>query len=187
LIDRNTARSDTVDLMPPPLVLGLGDLLMGDQGVGLHLLGHLSRESEHWHVKVEFMDGGTRGPALIGPLVERWGVVILDAVSLGAAPGTLHSLSLAEALEIGRRPAAPGHEGSATRLLAIASLAGTMPAFVRVVGIEPGRVELGVGLSERVHAGIPEALEAARSAIAEMLVLAEARRHLEFAIRGVRP
>lgn len=164
-----------------PLILGVGSLLLGDDGVGLHLLGLLAREAEHWHVRVECADGGTRGPMLLGQLAGRPGVVLLDAVALGAPPGTVHELDAARALEIGSSPANPAQEGSAARLLAIAALTGDLPPFARIVGVEPERIELGVGLSPRVHDALPQALVRAREAIAEMLVVVEDRRHIALA------
>ena len=161
------------------MVLSIGNLLLGDDGVGLHLLAQLSREAEHWHVRVEMVDGGTQGLMLLGPLARRPAVVLLGAVATGAAPGTVHVLDLPRALELGRQPVPAAQDGGAPRLLAIAALTGDLPPFVRVVAVEPARVELGVGLSNPVREAIPEALIRAREAIAEMLVVVEDRRHAE--------
>ena len=182
-VDADLHRALRARRVPPrlPLILGVGNLLLGDDGVGLHLLGLLSREAEHWHVGIEFVDGGAHGLMLLGSLSGRPAVILLDAVTLGAPPGTVHVLCAEQALALGRRPSRTVHEGGAARLLAIASLTGDLPPLVRVVGIEPGRVELCVGLSDAVRAAIPEALRRAREAIAELLVVVEDRRHLELA------
>ena len=74
---------------PPILVLGLGNVLLQDDGVGPALLGLL----ETLHGKddrVQFVDGGTQGLALLGYLSDRQAVLILDAVALGAEPGSVH-------------------------------------------------------------------------------------------------
>ena len=79
----------------PVLVLGLGNLLLQDDGVGLKLLEAVS-DSEPFGEEVEFVDGGTQGLALLGYLGGRKLTLILDAVGLGQAPGTVHMLRGAE-------------------------------------------------------------------------------------------
>ncbi|MHC4948648.1 MAG: hydrogenase maturation protease [Planctomycetota bacterium] len=75
----------------PVLVLGLGNLLLRDDGVGLTLLARL--RDEHAALPgVEWLDGGTQGLALLGRLAGRRGLLVLDAVALGDAPGTVHVL-----------------------------------------------------------------------------------------------
>ena len=75
---------------PPVLALGLGNLLLGDDAVGLRLLEMLQAESAD--PRVEFVDGGTQGISLTGYLANRRGVLVLDAIGLGAAPRTVHVL-----------------------------------------------------------------------------------------------
>jgi len=75
----------------PVLVLGLGNLLLGDDGVGLRLVERLAEESGFGDA-VEFVDGGTQGLALLGCLADREAVLVLDAVGLGGEPGTVHVL-----------------------------------------------------------------------------------------------
>src|SRR3974377_942260 len=97
------------DARPEILALGLGNLLLGDDAVGLRLLEELRDAGGD----AEFVDGGTQGLALLGYLADRPSVVILDAVALGAAPGTVHVLADAAIGELRARSAASAHEGSA--------------------------------------------------------------------------
>ena len=71
----------------PILVLGVGNALLRDDGVGLRLLSDLSREGLAWDGEVEFLDGGTQGLALLDRIAGRHALLILDAVKLGAARG----------------------------------------------------------------------------------------------------
>ena len=79
----------------PVLVLALGNLLLTDDGAGLRLLERLSAGGEA-RGDVEFIDGGTCGLALLPYLERRRAVLILDAMQLGAAPGTVHVLDGAQ-------------------------------------------------------------------------------------------
>jgi hydrogenase maturation protease len=87
-----------------------------------YLLEDLSRDSPYSEEEVEFVDGGTQGLALLGYLNDRKAIIILDAVGLGAAPGTVHLLGSDEVVALGGRRAGTSHEGNALELLATARL-----------------------------------------------------------------
>ena len=151
----------------PVLVLGLGNLLLGDDACGLRLLEELS--SQFAGPGVEFLDGGTMGLSLLGRLEERSAVLILDAIGLGAAPGTVHVLREPELAALRARRASSAHEGNALELLeAMLLLNGALPR-IAVVGIEPEIVRTGASLSPTVERAIPQALERARQVLSEML------------------
>ena len=144
----------------PILALGLGNLLLTDDGAGLTLLQQL-QESRDWGPEVEFIDGGTRGIVLLGYLEDRRALLVLDAMALGDAPGAVRVIEGYE--EFLHMASAPGsaHEGNALQLLQSAYLLGTAPAKVAVVGIAPAELETSIGLSERVKAALPAALREA--------------------------
>jgi len=153
-------------------VLGLGNLLLGDDGVGLRLLEDLRREFGETGA-IEFVDGGTQGLALLGYLADRPNVVILDAVGLGAPPGTVHVLGASDIEQLRARRAATAHEGNALEILAVAQLLGQAPGHVLIVGVEPAQVLTGVGLSPEVESVLPRALAEARRILAEIGSAAE--------------
>lgn len=144
----------------PILVLGLGNLLLGDDAAGLRLVEHLAAESGYGD-QVEFVDGGTQGMALLGCLTGRKAVLLLDATGLGGAPGTVHSLDGPAIEALAARRASTAHDGNALELLAAARLLqvvnGDAAPDIRLVGIEPARIATGIGLSPEVE----QALEAA--------------------------
>ncbi len=145
-------------IVRPTLVLGVGNLLLQDDGVGLRMVEELSREPQ-FQDQFEFVDGGTQGIALLGYFEGRTAAMILDAVALGEPPGTVHVLR-GEAFP--PRAAATAHEGNALQLLALARFLGHLPEEVVIVGIEPERVQTGIGLSQKVEGALPEALGRAR-------------------------
>ncbi|MFO0836795.1 MAG: hydrogenase maturation protease [Phycisphaerales bacterium] len=140
----------------PILVLGVGNRLLTDDGVGLELL-KLVEDRRSGHPSIEFIDGGTQGLALLGALDARSHVLILDAISpLGdsPAPGHVHDIDAGAARATKSTSA---HASSVNELLAVAKLLGTMPPEVRLVGVEPEVVKTGIGLSDAVTRALPEA------------------------------
>jgi len=140
------------------LVLGLGNLLLEDDAVGLRLLERLALTP---HPEAEYVDGGTQGLALLGLLEGREGVLILDAVGLGSPPGTVHTLFNEEIAQLRAGRANSAHEGNALGLLQTATLLGELPPLA-VVGIEPAQMHTNIGLSPAVEAALPAAVEAAQ-------------------------
>jgi hydrogenase maturation protease len=136
------------------LVLGLGNLLLSDDGLGLRLLRELATKGSG----AEFLDGGTQGLALLSYLANRSALIILDAVALGAPPGTVHML---QGETISAHHAVTAHGSNALELLAAARLLGDLPPSVTIIGIEPACLRTGIGLSPTVEAAIPEALSRA--------------------------
>lgn len=151
------------------LVLGLGNPLLGDDGAGLLLLSELQRDASGWAGRVEFLDGGTQGLMLLGRVSGHSALLILDAVALGSAPGTVHVLRGWAALGLGSHHAQSAHEGNAAELLAAATLLGECPERICVVGIEPANLRSGIVLSEAVQAALPKAVRMAREVVEEVL------------------
>lgn len=154
---------------PPVLVLGLGNPLMGDDGAGQELLAKLSSLASTWGKQVEFVDGGTQGLALLGVFEGRQAVVFLDAVRLGEKPGAVHVLCGDELMRMGGRRAATAHEGSAAQILAALELLGETPQEIAMIGLEPERIGLGMGLSPSVHRSLGMAASFARMTVNRIL------------------
>ncbi len=153
------------DLSPAPvLVLGIGNTLLGDDGVGVHLVSRLAVWCRRWHGAVETVEGGTQGLSLLGTIAGRRSLILLDAIALGYRPGTVHVREDKEVLALCSR-STTAHEGNAGELLAAAHLIGELPARIFLVGIEPGCFDSGAGFSAPVQTAIPAALRAARQAI----------------------
>jgi len=154
----------------PVLVLGLGNLLLSDDGVGLRLLERLELEQQRRFAEaVEFVDGGTQGLALLGQLGGREAVLVLDAVGLGGKPGEVHTLRGAAIEELRARRASTAHEGNALELFETARMLGIGGKKIAVVGVEPASVRTGIGLSKPVERSMGEALACAREILEEMV------------------
>ena len=148
---------------PPVLVLGVGNALLGDDGAGLLVLAELERDASQWAGQVEFLDGGTQGLALLDRIASRRALLVLDAVALGAEPGTVHVLRGWK--HAGER-ATTAHESNVAELLQASTLLGERPEQVTVIGIEPERIETGIGVSDAVAKGVRAAVEVVRRELA---------------------
>jgi hydrogenase maturation protease len=140
------------------VVLGLGNPLMGDDGLGLAALARLQ---EGWDVPgVEFVDGGTWGMNLL-PLVEESShLLLLDAIRSGDSPGTLvewERKQLPRYLSLKLSP----HQIDLREILALAEWRDTMPAEIVAIGLAPRDVIMATRLSPEVEAGLDQVVEAA--------------------------
>lgn len=140
----STSRSD-----PRPgrtVVIGLGNPLMGDDGIGLAALARLRRE---WHVppEVELVDGGTWGMNLLPIIEDAKRVLLIDAIEAGATPGTevvVERQHLPRAFAARISP----HQVDLCDVLAVAELRGTLPVEMTAVGLQPRCIELSSELSD---------------------------------------
>ena len=138
------------------LVLGLGNVLLSDDAIGVWVADRLARGYE-FPDDVAVLEGGTLGLDLLPRLdgVER--VLLIDALELGRVPGTLVRL---EGDEV---PAALGlrispHQIGLADLLAAARLTGQTPPHLVLWGMKPERLDPGAGFSPRVGRSLPRLL-----------------------------
>jgi hydrogenase maturation protease len=129
----------------PTVVIGLGNPLMTDDGVGLAALDQL-RSQWQFVPPVELIDGGTWGLNLL-PILESAGrVLLLDAIDVGSAPGEVISMSRTELPRLLQLKVSP-HQIAVSEVLALAELRGTLPDDTIALGLQPERVELATALS----------------------------------------
>jgi hydrogenase maturation protease len=144
MTDRATGRT---------VVIGCGNLLGADDGVGLAVLERLRR----WDLppEVELADGGTWGLNLL-PLIESTDrLLLLDAVDRGKAPGTVTVLEREEIPRVLSTKLSP-HQIDLREVLALAELRGSLPRDMVVVGVQPARIELSTELSPEVSARVDD-------------------------------
>lgn len=154
------------------LVVGLGNPLMTDDGVGLAALARL-RAGWLFH-GVELVDGGTWGMNLLPVIEDTERLVLLDAIRVGAAPGTLTVLEREQLPRLFAHKLSP-HQIDLSEVLALAELRGRLPPVTVAFGIEPQAVEMGVGLTPTVDARIDDLVEAVVERLRTMGHVAESR------------
>ncbi len=146
------------------LVLGIGNTLLSDEGVGVHILRHLCVSP--LPDGVELLDGGTLSFTLAGPIEVAESLIVVDAANLNAHPGTwrLFEGEAMDAFLMGNRHSS-AHEVGLIDLRAIAVLVGHWPTRRAMVAIQPQSVDWGESPSASVAAAIPPACAAIRNLI----------------------
>lgn len=142
-------------------MIGVGNPLMSDDGVGQRLLDALAACIPPLD-GVEYLDAGTLGFMLL-PRVEQCDALLaLDAANLGGAPGDVRVFEGDAFDAFVRTPRCSVHELGLRDLLDAARLTGSLPARRALVGVQPDRLDWGLALSPPVAAALPDATAAAR-------------------------
>jgi hydrogenase maturation protease len=139
------------------LLLGIGNLLLGDDGVGVHAVRRLAEQE--LPPGVEMLDGGTSGADLIDHLEGRSKVVVIDAAAGDEPPGTIYRCEASDLL--GTERALSLHEFGLVDSLRMAAQLGCAPRRVVVFGVQPAVLAPGMDLSPAVAAALPRVLELA--------------------------
>ena len=130
------------------LVIGVGNLLLSDEGVGIHVAQRLIQEY-NLPEEILVLDGGTLGLDLLYYLEGIENLLIIDAVLMDKEPGSLIRMVNDEVPSYMSFKMSPHHIGIPDMLFA-AKLKGLYPPNVVLLGVQPGVVELGLDLSEPV-------------------------------------
>ena len=136
------------------VVLGLGNMLMADDGVGLAALARLDEE---WFVprRVSLVDGGTWGMNLL-PVIERADrLLIFDAIYFNEPAGAVIRLERRDIPRFLAQKLSP-HQVDLREVLALAEFRGTLPEQIIALGIQPARVEMSTTLSPVVAEKLEE-------------------------------
>ena len=140
--------------MRTTLILGIGNNLLTDEGVGVHVVRYL--EVHHADAPgVTFLDGGTLSFTLAGPIAEHDNLIVVDAARFGEPGGTIRCFEGHDMDRYLTGNRASVHEGGLTDLLDISRLSGTFPQHRALIGIQPASLEWGEHPSGRVAAAIP--------------------------------
>lgn len=140
----------------PVLVLGAGNILLSDEGVGVRVVETFEKR---YPVApgVELLDAGTAGMDLLDVIAGREHLIIVDAVNTGSPPGTLVRLADQEVPAAFRTKSSP-HQIGLADVLAALTLTGEVPSRVTVIGIQPEYMDLGLELSPTIAARLDEML-----------------------------
>ena len=141
------------------LVLGIGNTLLSDEGVGVHAIHFLQRHHQDV-LDTEYLDGGTLSFTLAGDIEDSEQLIVIDATHLQAEPGTVKTFVNEEMDRfLGQNRKMSVHEVSLLDLLHISRLAERLPQRRALVGIQPDSVDWGEHPTQKVAAAIPAACE----------------------------
>ncbi|MEP7115120.1 MAG: HyaD/HybD family hydrogenase maturation endopeptidase [Ilumatobacteraceae bacterium] len=138
------------------LVLGIGNLLAGDDGLGPSAVERLTTLANELPPGTDVVDGGTCGLFLLSYLVGVDSLIAVDATEFGVLPGTVRVLrDLAPTESIMSAPSMSVHQAGLADLLTAARLSGCLPPRVTLVGVQPSVIaDMTIGLSDAVSAAL---------------------------------
>ena len=140
----------------PVAVLGLGNVLLGDDAAGPSTIHWLEQHFE-FPPGVSIEEIGTPGLDLLPYVAGRRAVIIVDTVTADAPPGEVIVYQKDQIAVALTRPRLSPHDPGLAEAVACAELAGEAPEHLVVVGIVPASTETGMGLGDRVREAIPVA------------------------------
>jgi len=149
--------------MQPILILGIGNILLCDEGAGVRAIERMRALA--LPEGVELLDGGTSGADLVDEIADRRKLIVIDAVNAEAVPGTIFRCTAADLLADSTSSLSL-HEFGFLSTLHMARQLGCAPHEVVLFGVQPKEIELRLELSDEVAAALPKLIE---------LVLEEAR------------
>jgi hydrogenase maturation protease len=156
---------------PDLVVIGHGNVLRGDDAVGIRVVEGLrtamDRDPDALPAHTRLVDGGTLGLDLLRTIRDARAVVLVDAVRLGRAVGTV-SVLRGDDIAGTAGPHDDAHPGAVGELLATARLLGWLPADVAMVGVEVAEIDFGIGMSPEVADAVPAAMDAVRAELHRM-------------------
>jgi hydrogenase maturation protease len=147
------------------LIMGAGNLLLRDEGVGVHVVWQM--QTMKVPLNVQIVDCGTSVLDFIPIIEEAERLIVIDTLKGGGKPGTIYKLEDKDVSEFNRMLTSV-HEVSLMQSLDMMALTITRRPSVTIIGVEPKDINWGMELSDEVRSGIPAIIE---------IVLEETRRN----------
>jgi len=136
-------------------IIGCGNLLMQDEGIGGHLIEYLKGKTIP--AGVELVDGGCGGFDLLGLIQESREVIIVDAVKAGGSPGDIYKFT-PEDYQTDTFPKTSLHDVSLKDIFEIVKRTGSLPRII-IFGVEPKTIGWGMELTPDVGKVLPRLAE----------------------------
>lgn len=153
---RRPLEEKTVNGRPEITILGIGNLLLKDEGIGIHLAHRLAGMVEYTNLNV--IDGGTDPDVLSLVDESTHKLIIIDAAEGGDEPGTIYRLNYDD-LDLCSSDPVSLHELGILNSLKMMTLLNRRPETVVIIGVEPKTIDFGLELSPEVDEKIPRIIE----------------------------
>ncbi|HMK49294.1 MAG TPA: HyaD/HybD family hydrogenase maturation endopeptidase, partial [Thermodesulfovibrionales bacterium] len=138
------------------LVLGVGNVLLSDEGVGVHVANELMKRELPSNVSV--VEGGTDGFRLLNHITEADRLIVVDAVRGGGEPGSIYQFDIDDVRNTPSGFKTSVHQIGILEVIDLSGLICKTPETT-VIGVEPKSLEMGLELSPEVQAKIPRVIE----------------------------
>jgi hydrogenase maturation protease len=148
------------------LILGVGNLLLSDEGVGVHVaqrMMHMELPPE-----VHVVEGGTDGFGLVNVILEADRMLLIDAVKGGGQPGSIYRFDIDDCPPYPDLFKTSVHQISILEVINLSSLIGSTPQTT-IIGVEPSSLDMGMELSPQIEAKIPQIIHMIQEEVAVSL------------------
>lgn len=138
------------------VILGVGNLLLSDEGIGVHVADQLMKMD--LPVEVSVVEGGTDGFRLIDIITEADRLIVVDAVKGGGAPGSIYHFDMDEVRDCPSGFKTSVHQIGILEVINLAGLIGKKPRTT-VIGVEPKSLDPSMELSPEIKDKIPRMIQ----------------------------
>jgi hydrogenase maturation protease len=138
------------------LILGVGNLLLSDEGVGVHIAQRMMKMD--WPPEVQVVEGGTDGFGLVNVITEADRMILIDAVKGGGQPGSIYRFDIDDCPPYPDLFKTSVHQISILEVINLSSLIGSIP-HTTIIGIEPVCLEMGMELSPPIAKKVPKVIQ----------------------------
>lgn len=149
--------SNSSDSPPATVLIGLGNPLMSDEGIGVRLIAEIEAK-QHIPAGVETLDLGTAGMGVLHAITGRRKAVLVDCALMGEPPGTMRRFTPEEVITRKVQTRLSLHEGDLLHTLELARRLGDCPKEIIIFGIEPDSLQPGLELSPTLELRLEEYL-----------------------------
>jgi hydrogenase maturation protease len=139
------------------LILGVGNLLLKDEGVGVQVARELKRRA--LPPEVEVCDGGVGGIGLLDYFRGASKLLLIDAAEMSLKPGAVVRFTPQKLKDSGHGVKFSTHDLGLAEVLKLAQALGLCPEEVEIIGIQPKEISWGEELSPAVQASLPRVVE----------------------------
>jgi hydrogenase maturation protease len=138
------------------LILGIGNLILKDEGIGVHVVRAL--EEKKLPPGVDLVDGGTATMDLLSVIRESERIIVIDAMKAGGKPGTIYRCLPEDLMGSSERPLSL-HQLGLLDVLGMSRQLGGNPSVV-IIGVEPKEISWGLELTQELQAALPKTVKA---------------------------
>ena len=149
------------------VILGIGNTLLKDEGIGIHLLDYIQKAYPQWvqQFDIQLIDGGTLSFDLLTLICSTQQLIVLDAVRLKQPAGSVYCLQDQAMDQFLAQPGKSVHEVSLQDLFDMSRLTEQLPEHRALIGIEPETIDWGSQLTSDVN----QSLSAAGNKVKQLL------------------
>ena len=152
----STSDVSTPDEEKKTVILGVGNLLLSDEGVGVHVINKMM--DLHFPPDIELIEGGVDGLRLMNLVVGVDRLIVIDAVKGGGSPGSIYKFKPEEFAAYTDTSKLSVHQVGILEVIHLSGLVGKLPETT-IIGVEPKSVEIGMELTPEIQSKVPRIIE----------------------------